>query len=249
MARRRRRGVHRPETARVRESPNPGNPPRGDPGAVPGEHIRSLPAPESPAGENIRHDARRSGRQLLYIASLVRAHSWSGLSALLAIADPVLGRSARITAEAKTRAESPLQAQESMSLCICDRSLGQRENAPASLPLPRDGNDRQGPLPCPHDQATGRRTEASRARRRLRVAGARRGESPGFLPPFLDDIDKLKPTDFKTEILFDLLDTLYRRKHALTVTGNHSFSDPVDRERMHPAIVRRLDGMCRVAEV
>ena len=36
------------------------------------------------------------------------------------------------------------------------------------------------------------------------------------------DIDKLKPTDFKTEVLFELVDTLYRRKHGLTVTGNYS---------------------------
>jgi DNA replication protein DnaC len=66
---------------------------------------------------------------------------------------------------------------------------------------------------------------------------------------FWDDIDKLKLTDFRTEVLFDLVDTLYRHKHGLTVTGNHSMRDLVDRERMHPAIVRRLDDMCRVIEV
>jgi len=66
---------------------------------------------------------------------------------------------------------------------------------------------------------------------------------------FWDDIDKLKPTDFKTEVLFDLVDTLYRRKHGFTVTGSYSQRDLVDRERMHPAIVRRLDDMCRVIEV
>ncbi len=63
---------------------------------------------------------------------------------------------------------------------------------------------------------------------------------------FWDDIDKLKPTDFKTEVLFELVDALYRRKHGLTVTGNYSLQDLVERERMHPAIVRRLDDMCRV---
>jgi DNA replication protein DnaC len=66
---------------------------------------------------------------------------------------------------------------------------------------------------------------------------------------FWDDIDKLKVTDFKTEVLFDLVDSLYRQKHGLTVTGNYSMRDLVEQERMHPAIVRRLDDMCRVVEV
>jgi hypothetical protein len=66
---------------------------------------------------------------------------------------------------------------------------------------------------------------------------------------FLDDIDRLKPMDFKTEVPFDLVDTPYRRKQGLTITGNHSLRDLVDRERLHPAIVRRLDEMCRVVEV
>lgn len=66
---------------------------------------------------------------------------------------------------------------------------------------------------------------------------------------FWDDIDKLKPTDLKTEVLFDLVDSLYRQKHGLTVTGNLTMRDLVERERMHPAIVRRLDDMCRAVEV
>jgi DNA replication protein DnaC len=66
---------------------------------------------------------------------------------------------------------------------------------------------------------------------------------------FWDDIDKLKPTDFKTEVLFELVDALYRRKHGLTVTANYSLQDLVEHERMHPAIVRRLDDMCRVIQI
>jgi DNA replication protein DnaC len=31
---------------------------------------------------------------------------------------------------------------------------------------------------------------------------------------FWDDIDKLKMTDFKTEVLYDLVDSLYRQKHG-----------------------------------
>ncbi len=66
---------------------------------------------------------------------------------------------------------------------------------------------------------------------------------------FWDDIDKLKPTDFRTEVLFELVDALYRQKHGLTVTANYSLQDLVERERMHPAIVRRLDDMCRVIQI
>lgn len=66
---------------------------------------------------------------------------------------------------------------------------------------------------------------------------------------FWDDMDKIKPTDFKTEVLFELVDTLYRQKHGLTATANHSLQDLVRHERMHPAIVRRLDDMCRVIQI
>ena len=66
---------------------------------------------------------------------------------------------------------------------------------------------------------------------------------------FWDDIDKLKPTEFKTEVLFNLVDSLYRQKHGLTVTGNYSMRDLVEHERMHPAIVRRLNYMCKVVEL
>jgi DNA replication protein DnaC len=66
---------------------------------------------------------------------------------------------------------------------------------------------------------------------------------------FWDDIDKLKVTDFKTEVLFDLVDGLYRQKHGLTVTSNYSMQALVERERLHPAIVRRLDDTCRMIEL
>jgi DNA replication protein DnaC len=65
---------------------------------------------------------------------------------------------------------------------------------------------------------------------------------------FWDDIDKLKLTDFKTEVPFDLVDTLYRQKHGLTITGDYSMRELVERERMHPAIFRRLDAMCVAVE-
>jgi DNA replication protein DnaC len=66
---------------------------------------------------------------------------------------------------------------------------------------------------------------------------------------FWDDIGKLKLTEFKTEVLFELVDALYRRRHGLTVTGNFSLQELAEAERMHPAIVRRIDDMCRVIEI
>jgi DNA replication protein DnaC len=56
-------------------------------------------------------------------------------------------------------------------------------------------------------------------------------------------------SDFESEVLFDLVDSLYRQKHGPTVIGNYSMRDLVEHERMHPAIVRRLDEMCRLVEV
>jgi hypothetical protein len=37
--------------------------------------------------------------------------------------------------------------------------------------------------------------------------------------------DNMKMADFKTEVLFDLVDSLYRQKHGLTVAGNYSMHD------------------------
>jgi hypothetical protein len=53
----------------------------------------------------------------------------------------------------------------------------------------------------------------------------------------------------KTDVLVGPVDTLYRHKHGLTVTRNYSLPNLVDRECLHPAIVRRLDDMCTVLEV
>lgn len=74
-------------------------------------------------------------------------------------------------------------------------------------------------------------------------------ENPEPFHLFSDDIDKLKVTDFKIEVLFDLIDSLYRRKHCLTATSNYSMRDLVQQERMHPAIVRRLDDICRMVDL
>jgi hypothetical protein len=44
------------------------------------------------------------------------------------------------------------------------------------------------------------------------------------------------------------VDSLYRQKHGITVTVNYSIGDLVKRERLHAAIVRRLDDMCTALE-
>ncbi len=79
------------------------------------------------------------------------------------------------------------------------------------------------------------------------VFAAASGSAPYHL--FWDDIDKLKPTDFKTEVLFDLVDSLYRQNHGLTITSNYSMQNLISSERLHPAIVRRIDDMCRLIEL
>lgn len=66
---------------------------------------------------------------------------------------------------------------------------------------------------------------------------------------FIDDIDKFKPTDWKGEALFDLFDTLYRRELSVTITSNWSLQVLIEQERVHPAIVRRIDEMCMAVQV
>jgi DNA replication protein DnaC len=66
---------------------------------------------------------------------------------------------------------------------------------------------------------------------------------------FIDDIDKFKPTDFKSEVLFDLIDTIYKRKLGLTITSNCSLKDLAYDGIVHPSIVRRIDDICLAVEV
>jgi DNA replication protein DnaC len=66
---------------------------------------------------------------------------------------------------------------------------------------------------------------------------------------FVDDIDKFKATDFKFEVLFDLIDTIYKRKCGLTVTSNHTLRELSHSGLLHPSIVRRIDDTCQQVEV
>jgi DNA replication protein DnaC len=66
---------------------------------------------------------------------------------------------------------------------------------------------------------------------------------------FIDDIDKFKTTDFKFEALFDLIDNVYKRDLALTVTSNHSMKMLSMNRLLDPAILRRIDDICEAVEV
>lgn len=66
---------------------------------------------------------------------------------------------------------------------------------------------------------------------------------------FVDDIDKFKPTDWKGEALFDLFDTIYRRDLRVTITSNWDLRSLVEDDKVHPAIVRRIDDMCTAVQL
>lgn len=66
---------------------------------------------------------------------------------------------------------------------------------------------------------------------------------------FIDDIDKFKVTDFKHEVLFDLMDTIYKRKLGLTITSNYTLSELATAGSVHPSIVRRIDDICAVVQL
>lgn len=66
---------------------------------------------------------------------------------------------------------------------------------------------------------------------------------------FIDDLDKFKPTDFKAEALFDLIDTVYKRNLMLTITSNYSLSELSAIQSIHPSVLRRIDDICGVIEL
>lgn len=70
---------------------------------------------------------------------------------------------------------------------------------------------------------------------------------------FWDDCEKAAArTDFRTEAIFELVDTLYRRKLGVTITSNLPVFDkdasdtkPIDlRYKLGNAVARRLNEMC-----
>ncbi len=64
-----------------------------------------------------------------------------------------------------------------------------------------------------------------------------------------DDVDKFKMTDFRSQGLFDLIDTIYRNGHSLTLTSNFTLKELVELEKLHPSQIRRIDEICRAVEM
>jgi DNA replication protein DnaC len=64
---------------------------------------------------------------------------------------------------------------------------------------------------------------------------------------FWDDCDKVKTTDFKLEIIFELVDGIYRHEMGLSVTGNSNLLEL--QSKLSPAICRRIDDICQVVEL
>jgi DNA replication protein DnaC len=66
---------------------------------------------------------------------------------------------------------------------------------------------------------------------------------------FWDDLDKFKMSDFRSQELFDLIDTMYRRNLSITITSNFTLKELGELEKAHPSFIRRIDEICRVLEV
>jgi DNA replication protein DnaC len=63
---------------------------------------------------------------------------------------------------------------------------------------------------------------------------------------FLEEIDKVKPTDFKRNLLFEIINTLYENNGQLVLCSNSKFSE--FRERLGPEFARRVIEMCTVQD-
>jgi len=64
---------------------------------------------------------------------------------------------------------------------------------------------------------------------------------------FWDDADKMKVSDYRQEILFDLIDRIYKHNQELTLTSNLTLAEL--QEKLSPAICRRIDDMCKVVSL
>jgi DNA replication protein DnaC len=70
---------------------------------------------------------------------------------------------------------------------------------------------------------------------------------------FIDDIEKISNTDFRLEMIWDILDTIKRRELSLTVSSNLPMitkdKRPDLRAKLGDAIVSRLYQICEVIEL
>lgn len=63
---------------------------------------------------------------------------------------------------------------------------------------------------------------------------------------FWDDCEKVgNQSDFRQEAIFNLIDTIYRRRLSITITSNLDLQRLVDTGRMLSAVARRIDDMCK----
>jgi len=60
---------------------------------------------------------------------------------------------------------------------------------------------------------------------------------------FWDDIDKVMETDFRHEMMFDLLDTMLVNMHRITVTANQDMANLDKTGVIGPDLIRRIDEM------
>ena len=64
-----------------------------------------------------------------------------------------------------------------------------------------------------------------------------------------DDVDKIRLTDFRREMLCELIDLLYRRNLGLSLTSNFGLRELQETESLPPAALRRIRDMCEVIEL
>jgi len=60
---------------------------------------------------------------------------------------------------------------------------------------------------------------------------------------FWDDIDKIKETDSRHEMMFDLLNSMVENGHKLSATSNQELKDLHETNVISPDLVRRIDEM------
>jgi len=70
-----------------------------------------------------------------------------------------------------------------------------------------------------------------------------KGKEPFHL--FWDDIDKMKETESRQEMLFALLDSMYIHGHRLTATANTRLQNLDKTNVITPALMRRIDEMIK----
>ncbi len=62
-------------------------------------------------------------------------------------------------------------------------------------------------------------------------------------------MDKFKLTDFRSQALFDLIDMIHRNNLSLTLTSSLTLGELESFEKLPPALIRRIDEICKVVEM